>query len=81
MMMTNFNLLKPSMDPWLWFLQLASLIVFVGGAALGLWNAWVVVRSSRKWYAKVWAVVLALSLLVVLWVALTHHLIAFDVNY
>jgi CubicO group peptidase (beta-lactamase class C family) len=81
MMMTNFNLLKPSMDPWLWFLQLASLIVFVGGAVLGLWNAWVVVRSSRKWYAKVWAVVLALSLLVVLWVALTHHLIAFDVNY
>jgi hypothetical protein len=29
----------------------------------------------------VWAVVLALSLLVLLWVAFTFHLIAFDVNY
>lgn len=81
MMISNLNLLKPSMDPWLWFLQLASLIVFVGGAALGLWNAWVVVRGTRKWYTKVWAVVLALSLLVLLWVAVTCHLIAFDVNY
>jgi hypothetical protein len=46
-----------------------------------VWNAWMVVRSTRKWYAKVWAVVLALSLLVLLWVAFMFHLIAFDVNY
>ena len=41
----------------------------------------VVVRGSRKWYAKAWAVLLALALLVVLWVGLAFHLIAFDVNY
>ncbi|MDY6944780.1 MAG: serine hydrolase domain-containing protein [Pseudomonadota bacterium] len=80
-MISNLNLLSGGMDWWLWLLQLLSLIVFVGGAVLGAWNAWVVVRSTRRWYAKVWAVVLAVSLLVLLWVAFTFHLIAFDVNY
>jgi CubicO group peptidase (beta-lactamase class C family) len=80
-MMGDFNLLSPSMDGWIWLLQLLSLLVFVGAVAAGGWNAWVVVRSARKWYAKVWAGVLALSLLVLLWVALAFNLIAFDVNY
>ena len=45
-------------------LQMLSLVVFIGAAAVGVWNAMVVVRGPRKWYAKTWAVVLALSLLV-----------------
>jgi hypothetical protein len=65
----------------LWILQLLSLVVFFGAAAVGVWNASVVVRGARKWYAKSWAVVLALALLLALWVALAFHLIAFDVNY
>jgi hypothetical protein len=80
-MITELDLLTASMDGWLWILQLLSLVVFVGAAALGAWNAMVVVRSPRTWYAKTWAVVLAISLLVLLWVALAFHLIAFDVNY
>jgi hypothetical protein len=80
-MMSDLTLLSASLDGWLWLMQLLSLVVFVGAALLGGWNAWVVVRSARKWYAKVWAIVLALSLLVLLWVALAFHLIAFDVNY
>ncbi len=65
----------------LWIVQLLSAIVFFGAAAIGVWNATMVVRSTRKWYAKTWAVLLALALLVVLWLALAFHLIAFDVNY
>src|SRR5690606_13297861 len=57
-MISNINLLRPSMDPWLWLLQLSSLIVFIGGAVLGVWNAVVVLRSGRSWYAKLWAIVL-----------------------
>ena len=57
------------------------MVVFIGAAAVGVWNAMVVVRGPRKWYAKTWAVLLALALLVTLWVALAFHLIAFDVNY
>lgn len=79
--MNNLTLLSESSDGWVWLMQLLSLVVFVGGAALGVWNAWVVVRSPRKWYAKLWAVVLALSLLLLLYIALTFQLIAFDVNY
>ena len=80
-MMSDFSLLSSSTDWWVWLLQLFSLIVFVGAAAVGVWNAMVVVRGPRKWYAKAWAVLLALSLLVLLWVAIAFHLIAFDVNY
>jgi hypothetical protein len=80
-MISDLRLLTASMDGWLWILQLSSLVVFIGSAVLGVWNAMVVVRSSRKWYAKVWAVVLAMSLLVMLWLAFAFHLIAFDVNY
>jgi len=80
-MMGDLSLLTAGTDGWVWILQLLSLVVFLGGAAFGIWNAMVVVRGPRKWYAKTWAVVLAVSLLVMLWVALAFHLIAFDVNY
>jgi hypothetical protein len=80
-MISELELLTARMDGWLWTLQLLSIVVFIGGAALGIWNAMVVVRGPRKWYAKTWAIVLAISLLVILWVALAFHLIAFDVNY
>jgi hypothetical protein len=74
-------MLVPSVDRWLWFLQLTSLVVVMGAFAVGSWNALVVARGPRKWYAKTWAVVLALSFAVLLWAALAFHLIAFDVNY
>jgi hypothetical protein len=80
-MMGNFNLLTPGLDGWLWVLHLVSLVVFLGAAAVGVWNAMVVVRGPRKWYAKGWSIVLALALLVVLWVAFAFNLIAFNVNY
>lgn len=80
-LMSDLSLLSEKSDGWIWVMQLLSLVAFIGGAVLGVWNAWVVVRSPRTWYAKAWAVVVALSLLVLLYLALTFHLIAFDVNY
>ena len=80
-MIGDLTMLVPSVDPWLWFLQLTSLIVFIGAFAAGAWNAVVVSRGVRKWYAKTWAVLLALSFAVLLWAAVAFHLIAFDVNY
>jgi hypothetical protein len=62
-------------------LQFLSPVVFIGAAIVGVWNAWAVVRSARKWYTKTWAVVLALSFLAVLWVALNCHLLKFGVDY
>jgi CubicO group peptidase (beta-lactamase class C family) len=80
-MISELDLLTASMDGWLWTLQLLSLFVFTGAAAVGIRNAMVVVRGPRKWYAKVWGIVLAVSLVVMLWIALAFRLIAFDVNY
>ncbi|HEY5755416.1 MAG TPA: serine hydrolase domain-containing protein [Steroidobacter sp.] len=75
------SMVSSTSDVLLGIVQVLSAIVFFGAAGIGLWNASVVVRGARKWYAKTWAVVLALALLVVLYVALVFHLIAFDVNY
>jgi CubicO group peptidase (beta-lactamase class C family) len=80
-MMSNFGLLSERTDIWLRILQLLGAIVFPAAAAVGLWNAWSVRRSRRSWYAKVWAVLLALGLLVSLWVAVAFHILSFSTNY
>lgn len=81
MMLSDLNLLAPKTDGWLWVLHILSPFVFFGAAGAGLWNAWVVLRSQRRWYAKLWAVVLVLSFLAILWIAIAFKLLAFTVNY
>ena len=81
MMLEDFSLLSPDLDGWIFTLQMLSLVLFVAGAVVGIWNTWVVFRSGRRRLARLWAVVLALSFLAILWVALVYDLIAFDVNY
>jgi len=80
-MLKNLAYLSTKTDIWLRLLQFLSPIVFIGAAVVGIWNARIVLRSGRKWYAKVWAVALALSFLAVLWVALNYHLMKFGVRY
>lgn len=80
-MMSNYSLLSSRLDGWIWVLHFLALIVFVGGAAIVCWNAWVVCRGSRGWFSKTWSVLLAVSSLVALWVALVFHLIGFSTNY
>ena len=80
-MMSNYSLLSSRLDSWIWVLHFLALIVFVGGAAIVCWNAWVVCRGSRGWFSKTWSVLLAVSSLVALWVALVFHLIGFSTNY
>jgi len=79
--MQNLAYLSTKTDLVLRLLQFLSPVVFIGAAIVGVWNAWAVVRSARKWYTKTWAVVLALSFLAVLWVALNCHLLKFGVDY
>jgi CubicO group peptidase (beta-lactamase class C family) len=57
-------------------LLVVSAIVFPLAAALGYWNAWVVLRGGRTWYAKLWAVLLAVALSVMLWAAFAFHFIS-----
>jgi CubicO group peptidase (beta-lactamase class C family) len=81
MALQKLSLLDGGLDWWYWLLQIASLFVYIGAAAVGLWNAWTVLRSRRSWYAKTWAVILAISFVALLWVALAYDLIAFDLRY
>ncbi len=78
---TNLDWIGPRMDGPLILLRLLSGLVFIGAAAVGLWNAWLVLCSKRRWVAKVWSVVLALAFLIVLYVALIFHLIGYSANY
>ena len=78
---TNLDWIGPRMDGPLILLRLLSGLVFIGAAAVGLWNAWLVLRSKRRWVAKVWGVMLALGFLIVLYVALIFHLIGYSANY
>ncbi len=80
-LLSDINRLNSSSDPLLRFLEVAGVVVFVGGVALLLWHLWVVWTGRRRWPARVWSIVMALSALVVLWVAVAFKLISFGVNY
>jgi hypothetical protein len=71
----------PSFDPWLWFLQIAGLIVFVGGVVIALWNLRIVRQEKRGWFRSIWAVLVLLAMLLALHIAWTFGLIAMTVNY
>jgi CubicO group peptidase (beta-lactamase class C family) len=68
-------------DASLTLLQLASIVVFVGAVGIAGWNAVVTLRGDRPWTRKLWAVLLLLATLVVLWVAAAFHLLALTVFY
>jgi len=63
------------------FLQIASIVVFVGAVGIAGWNAVVTLRGDRPWTRKLWAVLLLVATLVVLWVAAAFHLLALTVFY
>jgi CubicO group peptidase (beta-lactamase class C family) len=80
-MVSDLSYLSSKLDPWLWVLQLLSLVAFVGAAGVALWHLRVVWTGKRRWPAKLWSAVLALACVTVLYVAFTFHLIGFSVNF
>jgi hypothetical protein len=82
MMTSDIDLLSDAMDPFLWVLQILSLVVFFGAAGVMVWNLWQVWRGGgRRWPAKVWSIALVVAALVILWVALAFNLIGFTTSY
>ena len=73
--------LVPKVAGWVMLLEALAPFAFIGGAAVGVWNAWVVLRSPRRWFAKLWSVLPAVSFCVILWIALAFHLIFFRTVY
>ena len=71
----------PSYDPWLWFLQIAGLIILVGGVVLAALNLRNVRQEKRGWFRTLWATLILLAILLTFYVAWTFGLIAMTVNY
>lgn len=80
-MMSDLSMLAPRNDWIVHLLRLLALIVFPIGAAVSLWNAWVVLQSRRRRWAKLWAIVLALSCIVILWVSVAFSLVGWSAQY
>jgi len=81
-MFSDLNKTTEAFDPVIRFDQIFGFVAFIGGFALILWNLATVWRSgARRWPAKSWSIVLAISAIVVLWVAFAFHLIGWGVHY
>ena len=68
-------------DTFMMMLQVIGLIAFISAVVISGWNAWLTWRDGRKWTAKAWNTLLAVSACVVLYVAVTFKLVSMTVNY
>jgi CubicO group peptidase (beta-lactamase class C family) len=80
-MFKDLNNLGAGYDLTIHLAQFFGVIAFIGGFAAMLWNVRAVWTGKRRWPAKVWSIVLAVSAFMVLWVAFAFHLIGFSVYY
>lgn len=69
-----------TLDALLRTMQFAG-VVPLAGAALGVWNSWLTLRSDRHWAAKLGNLLLALALLGVVWAAWAGNLFSFNLEY
>jgi CubicO group peptidase (beta-lactamase class C family) len=77
----NLENLAGAFDLLLWLLQIVGLIAFIGAVGIAGWNAWLTWRDDRRWVAKTWNTLIAVSALVLLYVAFTFNLVSMTVNY
>ena len=78
---SNLENLSGTFDTLLWLLQLVGLIAFLGAVVAAGWNAWLTFRDGRRWTAKTWNTLIAVSALVMLYVAFTFNLVSMTVKY
>lgn len=70
----------PSLDPLLRSLQVCAVIP-IAGAGIGLWHAWLTLRSNQPWRARLGSLVLAAALIGIAWIAWAGQLISFNLEY
>lgn len=80
-MFNDLALTSPDSDGLIVALRLFALVALPVAAAIGAWNAWIVLRGRRRWLAKLWALLLALACLFTLWIGIANHLMGFGANY
>ena len=81
LILTSLKSASDALNPWLWLLQLSSLIVFIGAVLAAAWNLKLTWTDGRNRKSKLWSLLLLIATLVVLYVAFTFGMLAFKVNY
>ncbi len=74
-------MLGPGLDPVLFLLHLVSILGYLGGAIVLIWAAAIAWTGKRRWPGKIWTSVLAVSAVVMLWLAWVYHLTSFTSRY
>ncbi len=67
-------------DLWVVLLYLLGFLGLVG-AGVAIWNAWLSLQGSRRWWSKTWSVVLAASCVAITWIAFTLNLVKLNLYY
>lgn len=80
-MLGNLEMTGSGSDLWINLLRLSATLLLPLGAAVATWNAWHVLRSGRRWYAKLWAILIALACLFLLWIGFANHILGFGAYY
>lgn len=80
-MSDDISLLGPAFDSWVWIAKAAAIIVLFGAVAIAAWNAWLTWRDGRRWTAKLWAALVLVATLVILYTAWAFGVLALSVNY
>jgi hypothetical protein len=78
---SNLEAFNGGMDIWMRVLQLLSLVAMVG-MLLTVWNVYLTFKApERRWWKYVWAVLVALSALFLVWLIITMKLLTVSLNY
>jgi len=80
-MTKDFSNMSDVLVPWLWLLYVTGVVAFVGALIVNIWNVRVVWRDRRRWFAKLWSLLLVPAAAIVLWGAYAYKLLAFTVNF
>jgi len=58
-----------------------SVLVYIGGAAALIGSAWIAWKLARPLGARIWTLILAISAVILLYVAVVYHLLSFMTRY
>jgi CubicO group peptidase (beta-lactamase class C family) len=72
---------EASFNAMLIFLELLSIVVFIGGFVVMLWYAYSVWANRWRWPAKTWSILLVIAAGMIVYVGLVFKLIGLTTNY
>jgi hypothetical protein len=80
-LLSDFSSLNGELDGTLIALRIATPLIFVALLGAAVWNLWLVWKGAPGKLRRIWSVVLAISAVVLLWIALVFHLIGWGTAF